>query len=461
MAHEEPVIRRPVKPGDDRGPGPIVYAGAGAAAVALIVVLLIAFIGGGDEVADPGWLDDDAGGNVVYCSGEDVSRSQRRSVKDFNTSPARGTAHAEFVELAPKADRQRAEYLQRMASSDCDLVYLDVIYTPEFASRDLLYDMTQYLRRDDLASSFDPRMISTATYADKLWGVPKQIDGGLLYYRRDKVRPPRTWTALAAEAEPGPGERPRLRLQLDAFEGLTVIFLELAYAAGAEPIVSDDGKTANIDQEGTLKALQLLQATLARGAVPRSVIDQGDKGSLWAFGVGRASFLRGWPYVEARLRDDAEVAVTEGNPTAPARGNTARNVRVVSLPPWNRDGRRVGILGGHNLVIPRTAKNPEGALHLIRFLTSEQQILRDAREASLAPVLRDLWDREEVRRSDALMAFRDEKLQARPPITSYWRVSQAIYTALRRVLSSGQGKETLPGELRDLQADVQSELDQQ
>jgi len=465
MTHDEPVIRRPAKPGDKAGRRPSVYVyGAVGAAVAVIVVAVLLIVpGGNDGVVDPSWLDDAASGKVVYCSGEDVSGSQQRSVADFNTSPEHGTAHAVLADdIPPKADRQRAEYLKRIRSHDCDVVYLDVIYTPEFASTDLLYDVTPYLQRDDLASSFDSKMITTATYGGKLWGVPKQLDAGLLYYRRDKVRrAPPTWSALVEAARPGRGELPGLRLQLDAYEGLTVTFLELAYAAGADPIVSDDGKTANLDQDATRKALELLHHAIAIRAVPRSVTRLTEENSLKLFSLGRARFLRGWPYVEARLKADAEHAVQTDSPSAQARRNTVYNLGVEALPPWTEGGRRVAILGGHNLVIPRTAKNPEGALHLIRFLTSEQQILRDAKEASLAPVLPDLRDRSAVRASPALMSVQDNDLRLRPAIASYWRVSRAISTALRRILSSGQGNDTLPGELQDLQVDVQRELDRQ
>lgn len=437
--------------------GQLALLAVAVAAVALIAVLRASPSKG---AVDPGWLDEDPSGKVVYCSGEDVSHSQHRSVDDFNASKQSGTARAELLDdISPKADGQRAEYLRRIRSGGCDVVYLDVIYTPEFASRDLLYDMTPYLDADDLASSFDPSMMSTVRHGGKLWGVPKQLDGGVLYYRRDRVKPPRTWKKLTVDAEPRSGELSRLRFQLDAYEGLTVTLLELAYAAGADPIVSADGKRANIDQPEMLAALQLMQAAIRRRAIPRAVTNQGDSGSLWAFGVGRALFLRSWPYVEARLRADGKRRDRAGRPAAPARRRTAHNLGVVPLPPWTAHGRRVGILGGHNLVIPRSAKNPKGALSLIRFLTSEDQILRDARQASLAPVLPDLWDHEDVRASPALMAVHDEELRVRPVIPSYARVSRAIYTPLRLALRNEQASATLHDELRDIQVAVQDELD--
>lgn len=453
--------------GEKQDPPPyLIAAAAGVGLVAVVVALVMIFGGGGGGDDDHGvarmsWLDEEASGEVVYCSGADVSGTQRRSVADFNTSSVHGGAHATLADnISPTADGQRNEYLKRTKDGACDVLYLDVIHTPEFASRGLLYDLSDYLDKDDAGLAFEPKMLATVTYDRKVWGVPKQLDGGVLYYRRDRVSRPRTWRSLAAAAEPDPGELPRLRLQLDAYEGLTVAFLKIAYAAGADPIVSEDGKTANLDQPGTLKALTLLQSAIRRKALPRSVTDQEEKGSLYVFEVGRASFLRSWPYAESVIQRDAQEAEDEGNTTAPERRQAADNLAVAPLPPWTSDGPRVGILGGHNLVIPRDAKNPRGALHLIKFLTSEEQILKDAKQGSLAPVLTSLWNSEDVRDSPALRAVNAVELIPRPVIPSYWRVSRTIYTSLRRVLNNVQSKETLPGTLRELQAAVQNELDQ-
>jgi len=157
MAHEEPVIRRPVKPEDDDTTSRrIVYGGIGAAAALIVAVVFLIVLSGqaDDVVADPGWLDDEPSGKIVYCSDPGTSSQLRRSVRDFNRSPEHGTARVQLrADIPLKADRQREEYLRRISSGTCDVMYLDIIYTPEFASKGLLKDMTAYLKRDDLGSS--------------------------------------------------------------------------------------------------------------------------------------------------------------------------------------------------------------------------------------------------------------------------------------------------------------------
>ncbi len=438
--------------------------GLGAALLLVAIVVLVVFVIGGndDGKVDVAWLDDEPSGDIVYCSGEDVSRTQHRSVDEFNAGEQSGGSEARLVDnfaSSPTAEGQRREYLRRIERGECDVVYLDVIYMAEFASKDLLRDMTEYLDSVDADDVFDARMMRTVSHADKLWGVPKQLDGGVIFYRTDTEHAPESWQQVLSRATPRPGERPGLRLQLDAFEGLTVVFLELAEAAGAEPIVSDDGETANIDQPQALAALQFMRDAIGRRAVPESVTRQGDAGSYYAFSSGRARFLRSWPFVESRLQPDAKIAADRGSATAPARYETARNHGVSPLPPWQAGGERVGVLGGHNLVIPRTATNPEAALHLVDFLTSREQILLDAKEGSLAPVRPDVWREPAVEANRALSAVEDTELQLRPVIPEYAAVSSKIYTTLRRVLRTQQSDEGLRSALEEIDTEVQTVLD--
>jgi len=439
--------------------------GIGALVIVVLLFTLSRGSGAPDRV-DTAWLDQDPSGSVVYCSGADVSGSQQRSVEDFNSSRDSANSKARLVDDfdgAETADQQRLEYIRRTKAGECDVVYLDVIYMSEFASEQRLLDMTSYLQQRDASETFDARMMQTVAFDEKSWGIPKQLDGGVIYFRTDGERgtvAPASWQELLARAVPEPGERAGLRFQLDAYEGLTVVFLELAYAAGAEPIVSEDGKRANIDQPATLKALRFLREALQRRAVPDAVTRQGDAGSFYAFSSGRARFLRSWPYVESQLQTAARSAASGGSITAAARQRTADNHAVVALPPWRVGDQRVGILGGHNLVIPRTAKNPRAALHLVDFLTSKQQIRRDAVTASLAPVMPALWNDRGVRANRALRAVNDLELKLRPNIANYAAVSNAIYTTLRRVLSNRVSDAGLSSALEDIEGEVQSALDE-
>jgi multiple sugar transport system substrate-binding protein len=399
---------------------------------------------------DPSWLDDPPRGSVTFCAGEDVSASHRRSLRDYNLKRA-PLSRATFEESSFTADAQHGQFLKALVrgSNGCDVIYLDVIYTAEFAARGLLYDMTPYFETGGRRERFDPRAMQTARYDGRLWGVPKQLDAGVLYYRADRVPKPRSWQDVYRRARPGRGELPGLRLQRGAFEGTTVVLLELAYSAGARPIVSADGKSAALDQPQVLEALTFLRNAVRDRVTPD--VQQTDLGNLSVYERGRATYLRGWPFVAARLRDDAG--------TDPVRRATAAGTAITALPPWKAGGNSVAVLGGHNLVIPRSAGNPSAALHLIAFLTSASQVRKDVEEDSQVPVLKGLTNEPGLGNGSLLSAIQKTDVIARPSIDNYAAVSQIISRGVTAILDGPAARSSIRARLREMQRDVQSELD--
>src|SRR5687767_7371675 len=77
-----------------------------------------------------------------------------------------------------------------------DVMMLDVIWVPEFARAGWLLDITPMLAPDELAVFF-PSTVEAATYRGRVWGMPWNMNVGLLYYRRDlldkyDLKPPET-----------------------------------------------------------------------------------------------------------------------------------------------------------------------------------------------------------------------------------------------------------------------------
>ncbi|MDQ3849257.1 MAG: serine/threonine-protein kinase [Actinomycetota bacterium] len=439
--------------------GAVVSGVVGSVVAAAAVIALARSDGAERSAADPAWLKDPPTGVVRYCTGEDLSRSQRQSVRDFNKR-FRGTARAELIQSSSTADVQHDEYIRTLSApsqDECDVVYLDEIYLPEFAQKKLLYDMTRYLRQGGRAEQFVQSMMKTVRYKGRLWGVPKQLDAGLLFYRTDKgLHRPRSWSDVFAQARPRrPGELPRLRFQAAGYEGLTVVFLELAYSAGAAPIVSADGRQAHIDQPAAIEALQSMRRTIGR-AVPKEAINQTDKGSLSVFEHGRALLMRSWPFAAARIRRDAAKAERRHARDASALRQAADNLRVVPLPPWRPGQDSVAILGGHDLVMARNAANPRAALHLVDFLTSYREVRQDARDYSQFPVLKSVASDPDIAHDGMLGAINRTRVEPRPVIANYAEVSKIISAGLNRALDE---RASVSETLHDIDRDVQDVLD--
>jgi multiple sugar transport system substrate-binding protein len=361
-----------------------------------------------------------AKGNVTYCTGKDTSGDLIAGVKDFNEKNPGLTV--KLLEFPTSADQQRNQFTQRQRakSADCDLFEEDVVWTAEFASQKWLYDMTPYVesRKDE----FVPSTLESVNYEGKFWGVPRVTDSGFLYYRTDQVDSvPATWQEVYADA----GKKDGIVYQGASYEGLTVNFLELAFAAGGK-VLSDDGKKSEINSPENLKALQFMVDGIKSGAAPKSVTTYMEQESNDVFQAGNHTYLRQWPYVYAL--DQAK------------RSKVRNKFKVVPYPAFEGGGK-AAILGGHNMVISTFSKNPGGALKVIEYFTGEEVMLRAASEYSKAPTLKVTYEDPDIKTAPEGIPFLDElkvsveQAKSRPVSPVYTQISQAIYKNVNEALS--------------------------
>jgi multiple sugar transport system substrate-binding protein len=400
---------------------------------ALACALLLAACGGGDDggsSADTGSTEgakvidvksmEGAKGNVTYCTGKDTSGDLKFGIKDFNEKNSGMTV--KILEFPEAADQQRNQFIQRQRakSADCDVFEEDVVWTAEFASQKWIYDMTPYVeqRKDE----FVPSTLASIHYEDKYWGVPRVTDSGFLYYRTDQVDTvPTTWQQVYDQASKGDG----IVYQGASYEGLTLNFLELAYAAGGK-FLSDDGKKPEINSPENLKALQFMIDGIKNGAAPKAVTTYMEQESNNYFLAGKATFMRNWPYVYAI--DQAEGSKVKGK------------FKVVPYPAFEGGGK-ASILGGHNMVISTFSKNPGGALKLVDYFTSEEVMKRAAGKYSKAPTLKVTYEDPSIKKGEKGLPFLDElkiaveQAKPRPVSPVYTQLSQAIYKNVNEALS--------------------------
>jgi multiple sugar transport system substrate-binding protein len=78
---------------------------------------------------------------------------------------------------------------QAIASGEMpDLMGLDLIYGPQFASAGQLEDVTSYFEGDPTLATASPGHIKVATYDGKLYGVPLYADVSALFWNKDLFR---------------------------------------------------------------------------------------------------------------------------------------------------------------------------------------------------------------------------------------------------------------------------------
>lgn len=380
--------------------------------------------------------DDGAKGEIVVCMGKDTSGIHGPVLEQFNQENE--GAEARLVELPESADEQRTQLVQRLRakSDECDVLALDVVWTAEFAAQGWLADVGGII--EEREGDFIESTLETARYDDTLYAVPFNSNAGFIYYRTDQVdEVPDTWQALYDKAAETNGHV----YQGSRYEGLTVHFLELLYAAGGE-LLNEDGTEATADTEEVREVLQFMVDGIKDGAVPRATLTYKEEEARRAFESGRATFMRNWPY-----------AYTLGQEAAGVRGK----FEVAPFPAWE-GGEGASVLGGYNLAVSEFSDNPDGAAALIDYLTSEEAQTTYA-EAATPPVLTDIYEADSVKEA---LPFAEELRSAieqgrsRPVSPVYPQISEAISTNVYEALS---GDQAVDEAAKSMQADIEKALE--
>ncbi|RKO22327.1 ABC transporter substrate-binding protein [Pseudarthrobacter phenanthrenivorans] len=414
-----------------------------AATAGILALSLTACAGGGGGGTTGGGSDAEANlegrGPITYVQGKDNSNVVRPLLEKWNA--AHPDEKVEFKEQTDQADQQHDDLVQNFQAKNenYDVVSVDVVWTAEFAARGWLQPL-----EGDMAIETDGMLeptIEAGTYQDKLYTAPVSSDGGILYYRKDLVpEAPKTWDemmgmcSIAKENNMG-----CYAGQFKQYEGLTVNASEAINSAGGS-VLNDEGKP-NLNTPEAEEGLNNLVEAFKNGNIPAEAITYQEEESRRAFQEGKLLFLRNWPYVY-------NLATTEGS-------SKVKDVLGMAALP-GKDGPGASSLGGHNAAISVYSKNKATARDFVKFLIEEEQQKFFATQGSLAPVLGDLYeDQELVAKLPYLPVLKTSIENAVPrPVTPFYpAVTQAIqensYAALK-------GEKSAKDALSDMQKSIES-----
>ena len=414
-----------------------------AATAGVLALTLTACGGGGGGGTTGGGSDAEANlegrGPITYVQGKDNSNVVRPLLDKWNA--AHPDEQVTFEEQTDQADQQHDDLVQNFQAKNenYDVVSVDVVWTAEFAARGWLQPL-----EGDMAIETDGMLeptIEAGTYQDKLYTAPVSSDGGILYYRKDLVpEAPKTWDemmgmcSIAKENNIGCYSG-----QFKQYEGLTVNASEAINSAGGS-VLGDDGKP-NLTTPEAEEGLNNLVDAFKNGNIPAEAITYQEEESRRAFQEGKLLFLRNWPYVY-------NLATTEGS-------SQVKDVLGMAALP-GKDGPGASSLGGHNAAISVYSKNKATARDFVKFLIEEEQQKFFATQGSLAPVLGDLYeDQELVSKLPYLPVLKTSIENAVPrPVTPFYpAVTQAIqensYAALK-------GEKPVEQALSDMQTSIES-----
>jgi multiple sugar transport system substrate-binding protein len=350
-----------------------------------------------------------------------------------------------------------------------DVMMLDVVWTPEFARAGWLLDLTPRLRPGEL-DAFFPSAVEAATHQDRVWGLPWNMNVGLLYYRADLLaryglEPPATYGDLVAQvARVRAGERnSRLQgflWQGKQYEGLVVNVLEGLWAAGTELLAADG--TVFPDPSRAEAVLAFMGELIATGVSPPWTTAADEELTRRTFGNGEAIFLRNWPYALSLLESpDSPVRGKVGVAPLPRHAGRSRGAGPTG------GARGAGSTGGSHLAVHRGTRHPELALELVRALTSPEAQRLMVTAAALYPSRPALYRAPDlVSGNPGLPTIAALTFAGRPrPVTPYYLTLSTILqpelsAALVRVKSPAQAvadaRRAIDFVLRAARADVRA-----
>jgi multiple sugar transport system substrate-binding protein len=387
-------------------------------------------------------------GPITFVSGKDTSRNRQKQIDAWNKDHP--NEQVRFVELPESADQQRQQMIQnaQTRSDSYTVLNMDVVWTAEFAANRWLAELP---KSQFGLSKMLPPTVSTGQYRGRLYAVPLNSDGGLLYYRKDLLgaagvkEPPKTWDELWAACDKvtktpeGKGVSCYAG-QFDKYEGLTVNVSEVINGAGGSVVDASGKPTVNTPE--AKQGLDVLVQAVKDGRIPKQAITFKEEEGRRYFESGKLLFQRQWPY---------QYALSDKKGASKVAGKFA----VAPLPGVTGPG--ASTLGGHNLAISAFAKNKATAADFIKYITGEEAQRADLVATSQAPTIAALYDDPElVKKFPYLPTLKASILgaKARPIVVKYGDVTTAIqektYDAITGKTPSAQALATLQAQLDQL-----------
>lgn len=388
---------------------------------------------------------------VVFSHPEDYP--QAGLIKKFNEQNKGGfrvTVRVMPYDYGEYFEKLKTEF---QVGGGIDVIAGDIIWTAELAANDWISDLSDRFSAKE-RSAFVDGAIRSFTYGGRIYGVPKFMDAGMLYYRKDLLEesgysePPKTWEELkemATKVVRDGGTRYGYVFQGADYEGGVCNGLEFVWTHGGEVLDPNDASKVVIGGPESVAALTTERSMVSEGIAPQGVANYREYESDVTFMLhGDAVFCRNWPYTYGWGSDPRSKVKTE-------------LVGVAPLPVGDGQSRTASCLGGSVMMISGFSEMKEEAWEFVRFFTSEESQKTRALEAGRLPTRKALFEDPEVLEALQMIAGAKEALlNARPrPVSRYYsEMSRAMALQFNNVLRGNatpeEAVETLQRELQQI-----------
>jgi multiple sugar transport system substrate-binding protein len=287
--------------------------------------------------------------------------------------------------------------------SPYDVVALDQVWVPEFASRKQLLSLKDQIP-DDSRSDLMPSLLDAFSYQGTIWAMPHVLNVQSLYYNKAQLRtagfagPPKT---LEAWYEQMTALRSRQTPYTDSWaegEGLVSDFVRIAAQFGGE-LFDPSGRpqlTSQPVQRAAAFMRQLIDEHLVRGEIGAS----NEPDAMRAFLAGGVTYTTNWNFVYGAMSD-------------PVYSQIIGEAAVAVIPPAESTGKTAASVSGFmGLGVLSNSQQPELAAAWLRYLTSPQV---QAQQATELPIWTSLQNSGDVRKANPqINVFLSNIANARP-----------------------------------------------
>jgi multiple sugar transport system substrate-binding protein len=328
----------------------------------------------------------------------------------------------------------------RKESPKYDLIYLDIVWVPEFAENQGLLDITKEFPPTDLKKEFLQSEVDDGMYNNKMYRIPFRTDLGVLYYRKDLLeqvneKPPETFDDLLRISQKVKQQRSDIEYgylwQGRKTEALAAMFVEVLEGYGGFWINRQNNQVG-LDKPEAIAAVEFLASTIDKGVSPQSVTTEDENDTRKKFRLGKAVFMRNWPNVWLNANQSG----------SNVRGKIAIQPMVSAL------GENSGASkGGWGFGVAKNTKHKKEAVEAIKFLTSAAAQRQFTLGYGSVPTRRQLFFEPKIvakyNHYPKLLSFmanniedKSVKLVSRPLIPQYTAASRILQKHLHAALTT-------------------------
>ncbi|MBK8836956.1 MAG: extracellular solute-binding protein [Anaerolineae bacterium] len=271
------------------------------------------------------------------------------------------------------------------------MVWASSDWMPKLHSLGLLEDVSDVIAKMNAqGGGLLEKPVKAVTIGGKQWAVPTYGATEVFYVRKDifdaaGLQPPKTWADIMTVSEKinNPGKTWAWGVQFGTpsydSEIATLSFLA---SYGASPY-AEDGKTPNLNNDGTRTVLKMLKDAYDKGYIPKDAVTWDDAGNNKAYLTGSAAIVQNTGSIIAAMRKDDP--------------DLLKRTYIVPMPEGPKG--RVMVQYVYGMMIPKGGKNLELAKDLLSDLVSvgSQKRIVEAAGTNYMPFYKDLqklpmWD---------------------------------------------------------------------